>query len=127
MCGLIEGIADQVSFLSAAEPSPRLAWRLAPVFSTLRKRKNGKDSAGCAESPWRNLRQIFLTPFSCPRAPLFMLHKVCSRERHEHANAQTRRRELVPPELNDGREENPHSVDSWAAGMVENMQIGMIF
>lgn len=107
MCGLIEGIADQVRFLSAAEPSPRLT----PVFSSLQKKeRKKKDSTGCESHPG----EIFNKYFSLP-SHAHAHHYLCytKRARENATNMQMQKaagvnRSALPPELNERREHKTH-------------------
>lgn len=73
MCGLIEGIADQVCFLKCIRTivSPR-----APVFLSLHKLQ---------KSPLRNLEQIFLTLLSHPHTIIHATQNVLV-NLYKHAN-----------------------------------------
>lgn len=62
MCGLIEGIADQVRFLSAAEPSPRLASRLCSRLCKKKKKKTAQAARVTLEKSSTNISLSRLMP-----------------------------------------------------------------
>lgn len=84
MCGLIEGIADQVYFLKCIRTifSPR-----ASVFLSLHK---------LHESPSRNLEQIFLTLLSHPHIIVHATQNVLM-NLHKHANEICRLASVIHP------------------------------
>lgn len=107
MCGLIEGIADQVRFLSAAEPSPRLT----PVFSSLQKKRKKKKTAQAARVTLeKSSTNISHSPLMPTRTIIYATQNVLVRmpQTCKCKKAAGVNRSALPPELNERREHKTH-------------------